>query len=57
MHMNFTRGVIAGAMIGIAASMFMPKRTAYRTKRMVYRGTRNIFKRANDAIDNIIDMW
>lgn len=53
---RFTRGLIAGSIIGAAFGMIIPSRTNSRMKRNAYKNSMHFVKKAGGIVGDIIDM-
>ena len=57
MPRSFTRGLIAGSIIGAAIGMAIPSRTNVRMKRKTVKNGMHIVKKAGNLIGDIIGMF
>lgn len=53
---RFTRGLIAGSIIGAALGMMIPAKSDAKVKKKTYKNSMQFVKRASGIVGDIIDM-
>lgn len=57
MHNSFTKGLIAGTLIGTAVGMMFPTSKNMRFGKKMFRGSKGFIRKAGNVIEDVVDMW
>jgi len=56
MYRTFTRGIIAGTILGMTLGIMFPTKNVMKMGRRVFRNGKGIVRRAGSMLDNMIDI-
>ena len=56
MYRTFTRGIIAGTILGMTLGIMFPTKNVMKMGRRVFRNGKGLVRRAGSMLDNMIDI-
>lgn len=57
LHNRFTKGLIAGTIIGATVSMMFPRRRQMHFRKKMFGNGKSFMRTAGNLIENMVDMW